>query len=125
MVFVTFLPKNFVLFIHSILDSLFRLNVKMTIDLNDLHNYLRRKQNDFQNLYASLIITTVSISHILIIPKQLAHFESGITEINLLGKKKKKQPIILLITAIIDLPGVEFLDISLTVIAGRNVSYSH
>lgn len=124
MVFVTFLPKNFVLFIHSILDSLFRLNVKMTIDLNDLHNYLRRKQNDFQNLYASLIITTVSISHILIIPKQLAHFESGITEINLLGKKKK-QPIILLITAIIDLPGVEFLDISLTVIAGRNVSYSH
>lgn len=96
----------------------------MTIDLNDLHNYLRRKQNDFQNLYASLIITTVSISHILIIPKQLAHFESGITEINLLGKKKK-QPIILLITAIIDLPGVEFLDISLTVIAGRNVSYSH
>lgn len=70
------------------------------------------------------MITTVSISHILIIPKQLAHFESGITEINLLGKKKK-QPIILLITAIIDLPGVEFLDISLTVIAGRNVSYSH
>lgn len=124
MVFVTFLPKNFILFIHSILDSLFRLNVKMTIDLNDLHNYLRRKQNDFQNLYASLMITTVSISHILIIPKQLAHFESGITEINLLGKKKK-QPIILLITAIIDLPGVEFLDISLTVIAGRNVSYSH